>query len=166
MRAAARAWIGLLLLAGCEDYSALSSEYPITGTYRVVLTQGENGCGFGQWTPGTAGSPFDVVITQSGPLVSVSATDLVATYLDFVAGSHTFSGMYQDGEFVLQLVDPLTERQMTCQYHVVATLHLKVMGSNIMGTIDFTVNVTQVTADCGSIQAGCKSQETFAGSRH
>jgi hypothetical protein len=154
----------VLLLAGCYDWEALSSTPDFTGNYVVVMTNEQNGCGFGNWTPGMMSDGIPLDITQSTNQVVATVGGLSGTALNLFCGTNQLAGSVNQGALDASIVCPKQSMQMTCVFHYVAHARATLNGNHITGTIDYTTVITTMTADCGQLP-NCRSSQTFTGNR-
>ena len=153
----------LLVLTGCYDWDALSSTFDFSGDYTVVVTNGQNGCGFANWTPGQMSGAIPLKITQTMDQVVVEVGGLTGDLLNLVCGSKQLAGTVHQGAIDVSLICPKQSMQMMCMFHYVAHAHATLNGNHITGTIDYTT-VTNHSPDCGQLE-NCRSTQTFTGNR-
>jgi hypothetical protein len=148
--------IGLLACAGCGNAN-------IAGNYNVTVTDGQNGCNFGNWTQGMMSSniPFD--ITQQGTNASGTVGGVTGGLIAIVEGSATFNGTVGSNVFDLKLVGMRALSMGACAYTINAEAVGTITGDTITGTIDYSA-MTNGSPDCG-VLTGCHSHQDFTGVR-
>jgi hypothetical protein len=154
----------VLLLSGCYDWDALSSTFDFSGAYTVVVTNGQNGCGFGSWTVGAMSDAIPLNVTQSGDQVVVTVMGLPGTALNIFCGTNQLVGSVKQGAMDASIICPKMSTQMTCLFHYVAHAQATLNGNHITGHIDYTTNITTMTADCAQLP-DCLSSQSFVGNR-
>jgi len=148
---------------GCYDFDALSSSFDVSGQYSVNITNGQNGCAFGNWTPGASSSGIPLAITQSGQQVVATIGGTTGDYVNFFCGSKEFVGMIVAGGFEARLACTKTFTQQTCIYRVIADAKAQVRGDVVTGTLDYTT-ATNSDSTCGTL-VNCHSSQNFNGAR-
>ncbi len=135
----------------------------ISGNYSVTVTDGQNGCGFANWTQGMMSTniPFD--ITQSGAMASGTVGGLTGTLIAAVEGTATFTGTVNTLTFDLKLVGMRALSQGACAYTINAEAIGGINGDTISGGIDYSAQ-TNGASDCG-VLTGCHSHQDFTGVR-
>jgi len=155
------AWV--LVLAGCYDWNALSSVPDFTGNYVVVMTDEQNGCGFGNWTQGAMSDGITLDITQNSSVVA-TVGGITGTALNVFCGTNQLVGSVNQGAMDVSIICPKVSMQMTCAFKYVAHARATLNGNHITGTIDYTTMILTMTADCAQLP-NCKSTQSFTGNR-
>jgi hypothetical protein len=132
--------------------------------YTVSLTNGMNGCGLSNFTPGDSSTNVGFTITQTGSAVSGTAEGLTGVGLDLWLGSHTFTGTVSGSHVDMTLHG---NRAMTtssgCAYTWDARVEGDLTGNALQGTITYSAAAAE-SAACSEIRM-CRSVQTFVGSR-
>lgn len=152
-----------LVLAGC---SSSSSPPPadFSGNYTVAVTNGQNGCGFKNWTVGNSSNGTPVAITQNGASVSADVGSVAGAYYQAILGSHVFSGSVSGTQMSATIHGTTPFKQgANCTYQVTANMAASISGDSISGTVNYSTT-TNGGSDCGTL-VGCSSVQNFAGSR-
>src|SRR5262245_11677399 len=76
-----------LCMLGC------GSDQPanVAGDYMTIVTNGENGCNFDQWTVG-ASNPAAVTVTQSGNNLTATVNGAAGVILNLAIGGNVYTG--------------------------------------------------------------------------
>ncbi len=163
-----RLFMGALLglaLAGCGS-SSNSGAPPadFSGVYSVAITNGQNGCGFANWTVGKKSNGTPVTITQSGASASADVGGVARIDYDVLLGSHVFPGTVSGTGMAATIHGTTSFKKGTnCTYQVTANLAATLSGNSISGNVNYTTT-TNGGSDCGTLN-GCASTQSFAGSR-
>jgi hypothetical protein len=154
----------LLLCAAVASACGGDDPADVAGSYTIALTNGDNGCEFGNYQEGDTAQGVGLELTQNGGAVTGDVTGVVATtYLDLVLGSHTFTGDVGGTELDLGIVGTVPFRKDSCDYTVDATLSATIDGDVLVGTIDYSAR-TDGSNDCGVLEA-CHTVVSFNGTR-
>jgi hypothetical protein len=156
-------YVSLVLCAlatGCGDDDPAN----VAGSYTIAVTNGDNGCEFGNWNEGDTAQNIGLEMTQQGSSLDGEVTGFVATtYLDVVLGAHVFSGDVDGTSLELGIVGTTPFRKDNCDYTIDATLTATIDGDVLVGTIDYSAK-TDGSDDCGTLDA-CHSVQSFNGTR-
>src|SRR5262245_61660350 len=127
---------GLILLA---VVAACGSD-PVNaeGNYTLAVTNGMNGCNFGNWTVGGTAQNIHMNILQSGDGLTADLMDYARVVFDAVLGTHTMGGNV-DGD-VIDMVSHGTKtyNNGACTYTYDAHFHATLTGDVLQGSIDYT----------------------------
>jgi hypothetical protein len=146
-----------LAVAACSDPPSNAA-----GAYAVTVINRDNGCMFGNWTPGTAATA-DVTLTQDTHDVTAEVTGLGAVVLELAVGGHTYAGMIQGGDLDLNLFGTRTNTLGNCTYTLNSEIHAVISGDVMTGQINYT-SAPNGNPDCAPI-TGCLSFQDFSGNR-
>jgi len=133
------------------------------GNYTVAITNGDNGCGFDQWTVGDQATGIGMVITQDGGDAQATVQGVAGAYLDLVLGAHVFVGSVDGNDLDMKIIGTRSASAGACTYTVTANLSASLSGDALSGTIDY-VTVTNHSPECGA-RENCASQQLFNGTR-
>lgn len=151
-----KALVVLALAAGC------TSDADVSGDYTMQVTNRDNGCMFGSWTPGET-STAEVVVTQNSTDVLANVTGLGAFALELAIGGHAFSGHVAGGDIDLHLLGTRSNMTGNCTYTFNAEIRASIDGDTLAGQINY-VAATNGNPDCSAI-AACTSFQEFTGTR-
>ena len=126
-----------LAVAGCGSSSS-APPADFSGNYTVAVTNGQNGCGFANWTVGAASNGTPVVITQNGSSASADVGGAAGIYYDVILGSHVFTGSLSGDHMSMSIHGTRTGHQGNCAYQVLANLDGTLSGDSISGRIDYS----------------------------
>lgn len=152
-----------LALAGCGSSSSNAPPADFAGNYTVAVTNGQNGCGFQNWTVGAASNGTPVNITQNGSSVSADVGSVAGAYYNLILGSHVFSGGVSGTNMSASIHGTRSAKKGNCTYQVTADMEGTLNGDSISGTISYTTT-TNGGSDCSTLKK-CVSIQNFAGSR-
>jgi hypothetical protein len=156
----------LLILAALWP-CACGSDPPVYvgGDYTIAVTARENGCGFGNWTPGATASNIQLQILQSPGSPSLSGTIQGGTgfLVQVLLGTNAFTGRVSGNQIEALLVGTNMLSQGTCQYRIQVDLKGDLSGDVLTGTIDYSTSTDHSSA-CGALE-GCHSVQDFNGTR-
>lgn len=152
-----RALVLAAVLAGCT-----SSDADVSGDYTMMVTNRDNTCNFGSWTPGTT-STADVVVTQNRNDVLAQVTGLGAFALEVSIGGHSFTGKVAGADLSLQLLGTRANTMGNCTYTFNAEIRAALDGDTLSGQLNY-VAATNGNPDCGAI-ASCGSYQEIVGTR-
>ena len=155
--------LALLLLQACTSDEPVD----VTGDYVLALTNGENGCGFANWTVGATSTGVTVKFIQmDAGRITVELTDpVLRTYVAIIIGSFIFAGEVSGASFQATLAGTreIMEQGKTCKYRVNADIDGSLVRDTISGTISYRVVVVTPAADCPP--DNCATLATFNGVR-
>ncbi len=153
-------WILMVLVCGL---AACGDTADVAGTYTVAVTNGDNGCGFDNWTVGDTASNITFSITQDGDMVTGTVEGATGLYLGVLLGSNVFTGTVSGDELEMTLHGTTQGTMGNCSYNVNATIHGEVDGDFLTGHIEYTT-ATNGSPECGTLE-GCVSMQSFNGAR-
>lgn len=155
------ALVGLGLVACGSDSSPAPSDF--SGNYSVAITNGQNGCGFSNWTVGNKSNGTPVTITQNGTSASADVGGVAQAYYDVILGAHVFQGSVSGSQLSAIIHGKNSFKKGNCTYQVTANLGATLSGDSISGTISYSTT-TNGDPDCSTLE-NCSSTQSFAGSR-
>jgi hypothetical protein len=136
----------------------------LSGVYSLAVTNGANGCAFGNWTDGAVAQNVPFTITQADANVTGEITGITGSLVMLGFGSRTFTGTVDArGAFTMTLIGSRAEMQNQCTYTRKATATGMLAGDSISGMLDYTT-MTNGSPDCGSLE-GCHTIQRYSGSR-
>ncbi|HTQ46576.1 MAG TPA: hypothetical protein VMI75_27675 [Polyangiaceae bacterium] len=133
----------------------------VAGTYTVSVTNGQNGCMVGTFTPGAMTAGVTVQVTQNGTQVSADVMGLAGVYLTAGVGSSTLVGQINGS--TANLTASANHTTGMCAYTTTATANMTFDGDTMQGTITYS-DSGNGSSDCGVVEA-CTNTQNFAGSR-
>ncbi len=151
----------LLVLLGTIAVGCAPAD--VSGSYTVSLTNGDNGCGLANWTPGASTSNVAFAITQTNDAISGTASGLSAAVFDLLFGSHVFVGHVAGTHVDMVLNGRNAQNQNGCAYTWDARIVGDLSGNALQGTITYTAN-TNTSPACATLSS-CRSVQNFSGSR-
>jgi hypothetical protein len=152
-----------LALVGCGGSSNPPAPADFAGNYTVAVTNGQNGCGFTNWTVGSSSNGTPVTITQNATSASADVGGASGIYYDLILGSHVFQGSVSGTQMSMSIHGTRTAHKGNCAYQVTAVMGGSLSGDSISGTISYSTTTNGGT-DCGTL-ASCASTQSFAGAR-
>jgi len=152
--------LGLLAVVACGSSSS-GPPANVAGTYTVSVTNGQNGCMVGTFTPGAMTAGVTVQVTQNGSQVSADVMGLAGVYLTAGVGSSTLVGSLSGS--TASLTATANHTTGMCAYTTTATASIAFNGDTMQGTITYA-DSGNGSSDCGVVQS-CTNQQNFAGSR-
>jgi hypothetical protein len=153
---------GLFLASAC--LAACSSPANVAGSYTLIVKNGQNGCGFKEWTLDNSTTDVTFTLSQSGEDITGVVGGVIGDYLKtFVLGSNSFSGKVDGNQINLMLYGQNSYSTGTCTYTVNAKATGTINGEFISGNIDYTTK-TNDSPDCAAVKS-CRSTQLFNGTR-
>ena len=163
MRSTMRALFVLspLLVVSCSsgsDFSSAPAPANVRGNWTGSVQNQSSSC------PGTfnvgASVAIDVTVTQdAGTAVSLKLTGAGGVTASLALGSDTFSGSINVDVVDATLLGSTVQKDGACNYTWKATLHAKVAGDSMSGTVIYTPQPIDA-ASCTAI-ASCSRQQSF-----
>jgi hypothetical protein len=139
-----------------------SDDADVSGNYMTTITNGGNGCNFGNWTVGAVTNAA-VTVTQGGNRITASVTGLPGLVLDAALGDHVYTGIVSGDSLDVNLFGTRTNNTGNCTYTYNSEIHAAVTGDVLTGQIDYT-SATNGNPDCAAIM-DCRSSQDFNGTR-
>lgn len=147
-----------LLASACNDDPA-----DFRGDYTIALTNGDNGCGFANWTEGDTATGVQFTITQEGSAITGIIGGGTGWWATVVLGDDTFTGTVDGDSTTMTLYGTNSAQQSGCTYTVNATMNGDLDGDYLSGTIDYRAS-TNGSPDCGTLE-NCLTRQMFNGTR-
>ncbi len=156
---------GSILLVLLATVGACTSDADVAGNYTVALTNRDNGCNLGNFTPGDTSSGVGVVITQNGSKVTLTVNGLggVALVALLGANGNVLTGDVDGDDFEVEALGTRPNTSGNCTYTFNSTIKGRLTGDALAGRIDYTVS-DNGNSDCGQVH-GCLSYQDFNGTR-
>jgi len=151
-----------LVLVACAAAGCSNDYADASGDYTVTVTNRDNACNFGNWTPGDSAAA-SVTLSQNRNNVLAQVTGLGALVLEASIGGHAFTGKIEGDDLALNLFGTRTSSSGNCTYTFNGEIHATLDGDTLTGQLDY-VSATNGNSDCAAI-AGCKSFQEFTGTR-
>jgi hypothetical protein len=155
-----KGWILVALLAGCGG-----SDAEVAGNYTMALTNGDNGCNLGNFTPGTQSTGVNIVITQDANKLTLTVNGVAALYLDGLlgAGKNVFTGTVGGDSISVDSIGTKSNTSGNCTYtynaHILGTLD----GDVLRGRIEYRA-ADNGNSECTQVH-GCLSFQDYNGTR-
>jgi hypothetical protein len=136
----------------------------VAGRYATLLTDRENGCGFGNWVDGTTGTSFDLVVDQVNTTAIAALDGNLALWFDAWLGSHLFAGSIDSAHMVLVLPGSHTTlRADGCSFTYDLVLEAELAGDQLTGDLLYQAR-TNGAPSCGPL-TGCVTRQQLSAIR-
>src|SRR6185503_10847890 len=145
----------LICVAACGTDDA-----NVAGNYSLVVTNGDNGCNFMNWTSGDSVTA-SVAVTQDQNNVTATVMGIPAVLLEAAVGGHVFTGRISGDALILQLLGTRSNTTGNCTYTYNAELRATSSGDVLSGQINY-VAATKGNPDCAGI-TNCRSFQDVNG---
>ncbi len=152
----------VVALSGCP-----STPVNAAGSYTVNLTNGANGCMFGNWTEGSTTSGVQLRITQTGSSLTATVEGGTAAVFDVLFGSHIMTGSVSGNhlDLVIHGTNQTTPVGTSCTMSLDAHASVDLSGDALQnGTITYTI-VTNHDSTCPIYTQSCETSQAFNGTR-
>src|SRR5689334_7797456 len=104
----------------------------VSGNYMTTITNGDNGCNFGNWTVGGV-TVAAVTIVQGGNRVTATVTGLPGLVLDAALGDHVYTGIVSGDSLNVNLFGTRSNTTGNCTYTYNSEIHAAVAGDVLTG---------------------------------
>jgi hypothetical protein len=161
---AALAGAAALIACGGSSFQAQSAPANIVGDYTTTLTNGANGCQFGNWNSGDTTQDVHLTVQQTGANATATVTGVAGLLFDVILGGMPqFEGTVTGDSFSLAAVGTNSAKDGQCSFTIKATLVGTLSGDAIQGQLTYS-ETTNGSSDCG-YHATCTSVQAYAGTR-
>ncbi len=156
---------GSILLGFAVALGACTSDADVAGNYTVALTNRDNGCNLGNFTPGSMSSGVSVVITQSGSKLTLTVEGLGGVALTALlgVGGNVYSGNVDGDGFSVESIGTKPNTSGNCTYTFNSEISGTLNGDALVGRIDYRA-ADNGNSDCTQVH-GCLSYQDYNGTR-
>lgn len=156
---------GTILLAVGLAAAGCGGDANVEGNYSVALTNRDNGCNLGNFTPGDTASNISVVITQEGSTATVTVEGIAGLYLGGLlgGGGNVYRGGVDGDGFTVDSIGTLPRTTGNCTYTYNSTIDASLDGDVLTGRIEYRA-ADNGNSDCSQIM-GCLTFQDFNGTR-
>jgi hypothetical protein len=156
---------GSILLVLASLLGACTSDAEVAGNYTVALTNRDNGCNLGNFTPGQMSSGVAVTITQSGSKLTVTVEGLAGLSLVGLlgGGGNVYAGGVDGDGFSVESIGTKANTSGNCTYTFNSTISGTLSGDSLVGEIDYRA-ADNGNSDCTQVH-GCLSYQDYNGTR-
>lgn len=152
---------------GDADGDADVEPVDMAGEYDLTITNGDNGCGFAQWTVGTITRSVPLTITQGDPgpadVIGIIG-GIVGLTLRLSVGSDTLRGTVTGDDVEMSLLGQEQGADEGCTYRALGTAYGTLTGDALQGRVEYTYVIVHDGGNCGD-KADCVSVQNFIGAR-
>ncbi len=150
---------GTILWAfGCSPSADIANDTPVdfSGSYSLTVTNGSNGCAFGDWVEGQSSLGIPLVIEQQGPDASARVEGIPGALLRLLHGSNQYAGKVTGNRIALQIDGSISGTEGNCTFtwsnDVAATLEDDYIAGKLVYSRAHNNNPDCVAHTCETVQ--------------